>query len=67
MSISTDAGPYRAHRSSRWDELNQVLGEWWQHLRSRQELESLDDSLLRDIGLSRGEAGFEAPKPFWMN
>ena len=28
-----------------------VLGEWWQHLRSRSELESLDESMLRDIGL----------------
>jgi uncharacterized protein YjiS (DUF1127 family) len=67
MSISADAASFRAHRSSRWGELNHVLGEWWQHLRSRYELESLDDSLLRDIGLSRGEAGFEASKPLWMN
>jgi uncharacterized protein YjiS (DUF1127 family) len=43
-------------------QLNHVLGEWWQHLRSRHELESLDESMLRDIGLSRGEAGFEPSK-----
>ena len=67
MSISTDAASFRAHRSSRWGDLIHVLGDWWQRLRSRDELESLDDSLLRDIGLSRGEAGFEASKPFWMN
>jgi uncharacterized protein YjiS (DUF1127 family) len=67
MSISTDAGSYRTHRSSRWGELDQVLGEWWQHLRSRRELESLNDSMLRDIGLSRGEVGFGASKPIWMN
>ena len=42
--------------------LTHVLGEWWQHLRSRHELESLPESMLRDIGLSRGEAGFEASK-----
>jgi uncharacterized protein YjiS (DUF1127 family) len=66
MSISTDAASFRA-RSSRWGELNHVFGDWRQRLRSRYELESLDDSLLRDIGLSRGEAGFEASKPFWMN
>ena len=63
MSISTDAGPFRA----RWGELDRVIGEWWQHLRSRRELESLDDSVLRDIGLSPGEARFEASRPFWMN
>jgi uncharacterized protein YjiS (DUF1127 family) len=69
MSTSTDAASFRAHCVSPWGELNHVLGEWWQHLRSRHELESLDDSMLRDIGLSRGEAGFEASasKPFWMN
>jgi uncharacterized protein YjiS (DUF1127 family) len=67
MSISTDAGTSRARRSSHWDELNRVIGEWWQHQRSLQELESLDDTILRDIGLSRDASGFEASKPFWMN
>jgi uncharacterized protein YjiS (DUF1127 family) len=67
MSISADAGLYQAHCSSRWGELNQLLGEWWQHLRSRQELESFDDSMLRDIGLSRREVGFGASKPIRMN
>jgi uncharacterized protein YjiS (DUF1127 family) len=67
MSISTDAGPFRAHRPSRWGELDRVIGEWWQHLRLRRELESLDDSMLRDIGLVPGEERFEASRPFWMN
>ena len=53
MSTSTDAASPRAH--CHWGQLNHVLGEWWQHLRSRNELESLDDSILRDIGLSRRE------------
>jgi uncharacterized protein YjiS (DUF1127 family) len=67
MSISTDAAPFRAHRSSRWGELDRVIGEWWQHLRLRRELESLDDSMLRDIGLVPGEERFEASRPFWLN
>jgi uncharacterized protein YjiS (DUF1127 family) len=67
MSISTDTGTFRAHHSSRWGELNRVIGEWWQHLRSRHELESLDDAMLRDIGLSTGKARFEISKPYWMN
>ena len=65
MRTSTSAS--QAHRASRWGQLNYVLSEWWQHLRSRHELESLDDSMLRDIGLSRGEAGCEASKHIWMN
>ncbi len=65
MSSSINAASLRGRRSSH-RELNHVLGEWWKRLRSRYELESLDNSLLRDIGLSRGEAGFEASKPFWM-
>jgi uncharacterized protein YjiS (DUF1127 family) len=52
-----------AHRGG----LNQVLADWWQQLRSRHELESLDDTILRDIGLSRREERFEPSKPFWMN
>jgi uncharacterized protein YjiS (DUF1127 family) len=50
MSTSTSAAPSGAHGPSHWGQLNHVLGEWWQHLRSRSELESLDDSMLRDIG-----------------
>jgi uncharacterized protein YjiS (DUF1127 family) len=66
MSTSTSAASSRVYGPSHWDQLNHVLGEWWQHLRSRHELESLDESMLRDIGLSRGEAGFEASKHiFW--
>jgi uncharacterized protein YjiS (DUF1127 family) len=62
MRTSTSSVSSQAHRASHWGQLNHVLSEWWQHLRSRHELESLDDSMLRDIGLSRGEAGFEASK-----
>ena len=33
--------------------------------RSRRQLAELDDRLLRDIGLDRGKARFEATKGFW--
>jgi uncharacterized protein YjiS (DUF1127 family) len=62
MNISTDGG-----QCGRRGGLNQVLTDWWQQLRSRHELESLDDTILRDIGLSRREERFEQSKPFWMN
>jgi uncharacterized protein YjiS (DUF1127 family) len=67
MSISTDAARFHPRRSARWNELTRVIGEWWQHLRSRRELESLDDALLRDIGLVPGEGPLEASRPRWMN
>ena len=34
-------------------------------LRSRRQLAELDDRLLRDIGLDRASARFEASKRFW--
>jgi uncharacterized protein YjiS (DUF1127 family) len=34
--------------------------------RSRVVLSGLDDYLLRDIGMTRAEAEFEANKPFWL-
>ena len=67
MRTSIGVGSPQAHRASHWGQLNHVLGEWWQQLRLRHELESLDDSMLRDIGLSRGEAGFESSKHIWVN
>ena len=33
--------------------------------RSRRQLADLDDRLLRDIGLDRGKAHYEASKGFW--
>jgi uncharacterized protein YjiS (DUF1127 family) len=57
VSNSTNAACVGAHRSSPWGQLNLLLDEWWQRSRSRNELESLDDAMLRDIGLSHREAG----------
>ena len=50
MSSSTNAACVGAYRSSPWGQLNLLLDEWWQRSRSRNELESLDDAMLRDIG-----------------
>ena len=38
---------------------------WAARARQRRTLESLDDHLLRDIGIDRIDAGLEARKPFW--
>jgi uncharacterized protein YjiS (DUF1127 family) len=56
----------RSWSGSRWRELAQQLAGWWHNMRSRTELESLDDKCLQDIGLTRCTADFEAAKPFWI-
>lgn len=38
---------------------------WEQRVRERRALASLDDRLLRDIGISRADAEQEVRKPFW--
>ena len=38
---------------------------WLIRQQERQELSSLDDRLLDDIGISREDALWEAGKPFW--
>ena len=38
---------------------------WQARAQERQVLASLDDRLLKDIGLDRGQVMAEADKPFW--
>ena len=42
-----------------------TLRLWRQRSRSRAELAVLDERTLRDFGMSRSQATFEAAKPFW--
>ena len=62
LSIST----FRPYHSPRWSQLKHHFNDWQRYARSRHELMNLSDRTLRDIGLSRYDAGFEASKPFWM-
>lgn len=39
---------------------------WQGRARQRRQLAGLDARLLRDMGISRGEALAEASKPFWQ-
>jgi uncharacterized protein YjiS (DUF1127 family) len=41
------------------------LREWRGRARDRAQLASLDDRMLRDIGLTRADAEFLSSKPFW--
>jgi uncharacterized protein YjiS (DUF1127 family) len=42
------------------------LGEWRRRLRDRRDLAAMSDRSLRDIGLTRYDADWEARKPFWQ-
>jgi uncharacterized protein YjiS (DUF1127 family) len=42
-----------------------TLQIWLGRRRGRQELSSLDDRMLNDIGISREDALWKAGKPFW--
>ena len=43
-----------------------LLATWMERRRQRLSLDRLDDTLLRDIGLSRADVEGEVNKPFWM-
>jgi len=42
-----------------------TLQEWRRRRRERSELARLDDRILRDIGITRGDVWDEINKPFW--
>jgi uncharacterized protein YjiS (DUF1127 family) len=42
-----------------------TLREWRHRVRGRNQLASLSDTMLQDIGISRAEAVYLANKPFW--
>jgi uncharacterized protein YjiS (DUF1127 family) len=50
------------HIRSNWSRAIEI---WLNRRRGRQELSSLDDRLLDDIGISREDALWKAGKPFW--
>jgi len=63
-------GPFSHHRQQRAagylaGRVLETLREWRRRARDRAELANLDDSMLKDIGLSRGDAEFLSNKPFW--
>jgi uncharacterized protein YjiS (DUF1127 family) len=43
-----------------------TISFWRQRSRSRHLLATLDDHLLRDMGVSRVEAWRESDRPFWI-
>jgi len=53
-------------QGSRLSKLGRHFAEWRGRARSRNELKTLSDECLRDIGVSRADARTESYKPFWM-
>ncbi len=56
----------RQYPWSRWGQVKLQVAEWRGRVRLRHELMNLSDRTLRDIGLSRCDAGYQASKPFWV-
>ena len=44
-----------------------ILNTWRRRARERRELAQLDHRTLRDLGMTEGQAQFEANKPFWRD
>ena len=42
-----------------------MIRNWIERTRQRRALAGLDDTMLRDIGITRVEAARECDKPFW--
>jgi uncharacterized protein YjiS (DUF1127 family) len=42
------------------------IAEWRARARSRRELSTVMDEIIRDVGLTRAEAKAEIRKPFWQ-
>ena len=42
-----------------------LLAAWIERVRQRRALATLDDGMLRDIGVTRVETARECEKPFW--
>jgi uncharacterized protein YjiS (DUF1127 family) len=66
MSTTNQVLTIHRRSASSWSRVKQRITEWRFRARSRCELMNLDDKCLRDIGMSRCTADFEAAKPFWM-
>jgi uncharacterized protein YjiS (DUF1127 family) len=66
-TMSVDANAVRSNSEVRWSLLKQGVVAWQRRLRMRRELTTLNARDLRDLGISRCDAEFEAHKPFWTD
>ena len=52
----------RDHSKRDWIAL---LKRWWRRAPDREDLAAMNEQSLRDIGITRYDAWYEARKPFW--
>ncbi len=64
--ILLDKTPALTCRLPCWSRLEALIGEWWQRIVSRYQLESLSERDLADMGMTRIEAFNEIQKVFWQ-
>ncbi len=62
-ALRRQAGVEALGDAARW--VLATLRAWRRRIRQRAEIARLNDRMLADIGLTRGEAEFLANKPFW--
>ena len=65
-SGSNFIAPSRGQANGFVTRLSDVLISWLDRSRQRRHLAELDDRMLRDIGLSRGEVETEVSRRFWQ-
>ena len=54
------------HHDGAFARLAETLHVWRERQHTRQELAHLSERELHDVGLSSGDAAYEAGKPFWQ-
>jgi uncharacterized protein YjiS (DUF1127 family) len=59
-------GRIAARALPRWSDFKLLFIEWKDRIRSRYELEELDERDLADMGLTRSDTFNEIQKPFWQ-
>jgi uncharacterized protein YjiS (DUF1127 family) len=53
-------------RARLWSGVVAILTLWRQRRRTRQQLSTLDDRALADVGLTRAQQRIECSRPFWF-
>lgn len=66
VPLAVVGGEVRPARGAGWlRQAARVVAAWHERARQRRDLRSLDERMLKDIGLSRADIDAEAAKPFW--
>ena len=65
MSTFTHESMINHHGQSLFSKIAELFHVWRQRTAARRELANWSDRELHDIGVSHGDAIYEASKPFW--